>query len=94
MGRRHDTNGIRLEIAAPGRAQIAADANRGRDIALRECAPCHIVEPQQRREVALAPLADPFVSFVRQHVEARAALGTSRSVKALCKAARPINRRL
>ena len=37
---------------------MAADANNGRDIAQRQCAACHIVEPYQRREVAIAPPFD------------------------------------
>jgi hypothetical protein len=37
---------------------IAADANNGRDIAQRQCSSSHIVEPHQRREVAIAPPFD------------------------------------
>ena len=36
-------------------AASAADTDNGRNIAMRECAPCHIVAPFQRREVAEAP---------------------------------------
>ena len=36
-------------------AAPAADIDNGRNIAMRECAPCHIVAPFQRREVAEAP---------------------------------------
>ncbi len=36
-------------------AAPAADIDNGRNIAMRECAPCHIVAPFQRNEVADAP---------------------------------------
>ena len=37
---------------------LGADINNGRDIAQRQCSPCHIIEPHQRREVAIAPPFD------------------------------------
>jgi mono/diheme cytochrome c family protein len=46
-----------IAIALPS-AALAADADNGRDIAQRQCAPCHTVEPHQRREVAIAPPFD------------------------------------
>jgi len=36
-------------------AAPTADIDNGRNIAMRECAPCYIVAPFQRREVAEAP---------------------------------------
>ena len=38
--------------------EYGADVNNGRDIAQRQCSPCHIIEPHQRREVAIAPPFD------------------------------------
>jgi hypothetical protein len=43
--------------ASPSLA-LGADADNGRDIAQQQCSPCHIVEPHQRREVAIAPPFD------------------------------------
>jgi mono/diheme cytochrome c family protein len=37
---------------------FAAEADAGRDIALRRCSPCHVVASNQRNEVALAPSFD------------------------------------
>jgi cytochrome c2 len=42
----------------------AADANNGKRIAQMRCAPCHIVIPNQRREVADSP---PFEDIARQN---------------------------
>ncbi len=42
----------------------AADANNGKRIAQMRCAPCHIVIPNQRKEIADSP---PFEDIGRQH---------------------------
>ena len=42
---------------------FAADADNGKRVALVRCAPCHIVEPNQSREVADSP---PFESIARK----------------------------
>jgi len=41
---------------------IAADAEAGKRLALMRCAPCHIVFPYQREEVANSP---PFADIAR-----------------------------
>jgi cytochrome c len=53
-----------LLIAATLAAQpvIAADADNGKRLAQMRCVPCHIVEPNQRREVAAAPPFDAIAS--------------------------------
>jgi cytochrome c2 len=42
----------------------AADANNGKRIAQMRCAPCHVVTPNQRKEVADSP---PFEDIGRQN---------------------------
>jgi hypothetical protein len=42
---------------------VAADADNGKRVALLRCGPCHIVEPNQSREVADSP---PFESIARK----------------------------
>jgi mono/diheme cytochrome c family protein len=41
----------------------AADADNGKRLAQQRCAPCHIVEPNQRQEVADSP---PFETIARK----------------------------
>jgi mono/diheme cytochrome c family protein len=42
---------------------VAADANNGKRIALLRCAPCHVVTPERRKEVADSP---PFETIGRK----------------------------
>ncbi|MGP0091648.1 MAG: c-type cytochrome [Xanthobacteraceae bacterium] len=42
---------------------LAADADRGRQLAQQRCAGCHVVAPNQRNEVAEAP---PFDTIARK----------------------------
>ena len=44
-------------------AAYAADADNGRRVAQARCALCHLVEPQQRQEVADSP---PFETIARR----------------------------
>lgn len=46
------------------RGAAAADANNGKRIAQMRCAPCHIVIPNQRKEIADSP---PFEDIGRQN---------------------------
>jgi mono/diheme cytochrome c family protein len=42
----------------------AADADNGRRLAQQHCSPCHIVEPNQRQELANSP---PFETIARKY---------------------------
>ena len=48
-------------LAAPN--AMAADADNGQRLAQQRCSPCHIVEPNQRQEVADSP---PFETIARK----------------------------
>jgi mono/diheme cytochrome c family protein len=43
---------------------LAADADKGKQIAQSRCAPCHIVVPGQRQELANSP---PFDEIAKRH---------------------------
>ena len=51
-------------VLAPASPVIAADASNGRQLAANHCAPCHIIAPGLRNEVADAP---PFDSIGRKY---------------------------
>ena len=46
---------------------LAADADNGKRQAQQHCSPCHIVEPNQRQEVADSP---PFETIARKYANA------------------------
>jgi hypothetical protein len=52
-----------LGAIAVAQTAFAADADNGKRVALLRCTPCHIVEPNQRREVAESP---PFETIARK----------------------------
>jgi mono/diheme cytochrome c family protein len=54
---------VGLGILAASSA-VAADANNGRRLANSHCAACHVVAPQQREEIAVAP---PFETIGRKY---------------------------
>jgi mono/diheme cytochrome c family protein len=54
---------IALGAIVAAQTAFAADADNGRRVAQIRCAPCHIVEPNQRREVADSP---PFETIARK----------------------------
>jgi mono/diheme cytochrome c family protein len=43
---------------------IAADADNGKGLAQQHCSPCHLVEPNQRQELANSP---PFETIARKY---------------------------
>ena len=43
---------------------FAADADNGKRLAQQHCSPCHIVEPNQRQEIANSP---PFETIARKY---------------------------
>ena len=45
---------------------LAADADQGKRVAQSRCAPCHIVVPSQRQELAKSP---PFDQIARRNVQ-------------------------
>jgi mono/diheme cytochrome c family protein len=45
----------------------AADADNGKRLAQQHCSPCHIVEPNQRQELANSP---PFETIARKYANA------------------------
>ena len=53
---------IAAEFGAP--SVLAADAHQGKRIAQSRCAPCHIVVPMQRQELAKSP---PFDQIARRN---------------------------
>ena len=46
---------LMLAALLPGTAALAADADNGKRLAEMRCATCHIVSPDQRREISNAP---------------------------------------
>jgi mono/diheme cytochrome c family protein len=54
---------IALGAIVAAQTALAADADNGRRVAQIRCAPCHIVEPNQRGEVADSP---PFETIARK----------------------------
>jgi mono/diheme cytochrome c family protein len=46
---------LMLAALLPGAAALAADADNGKRLAEMRCATCHIVSPDQRREISNAP---------------------------------------
>ena len=46
---------LMLAALLPGSAALAADADNGKRLAEMRCATCHIVSPDQRREISNAP---------------------------------------
>src|SRR4029078_2286008 len=53
-----------LNIANLSSPALAADAEKGKQIAKRRCAPCHIVVPMQRQELSNSP---PFDQIARNN---------------------------
>ncbi len=53
-----------LIIANLGSPVLAADAEKGKQIAQSRCAPCHIVVPMQRQELSNSP---PFDQIARNN---------------------------
>jgi len=51
-------------LSAFAASALAADADRGRQLAAAHCAPCHVVGRDGRGEVAVAP---PFETIARKH---------------------------
>jgi mono/diheme cytochrome c family protein len=49
---------LMLAALLPGAAALAADADNGKRLAEMRCATCHIVSPDQRREISNAPPFD------------------------------------
>jgi mono/diheme cytochrome c family protein len=46
---------LMLAALLPGAAALAADADNGKRLAEMRCATCHIISPDQRREISNAP---------------------------------------
>src|SRR6516225_5190613 len=54
---------------------LAADADNGKRQAQQHCSPCHIVEPNQRQEVADSP---PFETIARKYGNAPAQIALAK----------------
>jgi len=52
-----------LLVVFAARSAVAADADSGKRLAQQHCSPCHIVEPNQRQEVADSP---PFETIAQK----------------------------
>jgi mono/diheme cytochrome c family protein len=51
-------------VVFAAQSALAADADNGKRLAQQHCSPCHIVEPNQRREVADSP---PFETIAQKY---------------------------
>ena len=51
-------------VAFAGQNALAADADSGKRLAQQHCSPCHIVEPNQRQELADSP---PFETIAQKY---------------------------
>jgi len=52
-----------LLVVFAARSAVAADADSGKRLAQQHCSPCHLVEPNQRQEVADSP---PFETIAQK----------------------------
>ena len=52
-----------LAVVFAAQSAVAADADSGKRLARQHCSPCHIVEPNQRQEVADSP---PFETIAQK----------------------------
>ena len=52
-----------LAVVFAAQSAVAADADNGKRLAQQHCSPCHIVEPNQRQEVADSP---PFETIAQK----------------------------
>jgi mono/diheme cytochrome c family protein len=57
------TTAITFAIFCVTQNAIAADADNGKRLAQQHCSPCHIIEPNQRQELADSP---PFETIARK----------------------------
>ena len=51
-------------VAFAGQNALAADTDSGKRLAQQHCSPCHIVEPNQRQELADSP---PFETIAQKY---------------------------
>ena len=51
-------------VVFAGQNALAADADSGKRLAQQHCSPCHIVEPNQRQELADSP---PFETIAQKY---------------------------
>jgi|SRR6516165_5678757 mono/diheme cytochrome c family protein len=51
-------------IVLAARSALAADSDNGKQLAQQHCSPCHIVEPNQRQELADSP---PFETIAQKY---------------------------
>jgi len=54
---------ILLAVIFAAQSAVAADADNGKRLAQQHCSPCHLVEPNQRQEVADSP---PFETIAQK----------------------------
>ena len=54
---------LALALVLSGQTALAADAQNGQRLAQARCAPCHVVVPNQREELANSP---PFAAIARK----------------------------
>lgn len=54
---------LALGMVVAAQSAMAADGDNGKRLAQQRCSPCHIVEPNQRQEVADSP---PFETIARK----------------------------
>ena len=52
-----------LAVVFAAQSAVAADADNGKRLAQQHCSPCHVVEPNQRQEVADSP---PFETMAQK----------------------------
>lgn len=56
-----------VAVVFAAQTAIAADAGNGKRLAQQHCSPCHLVEPNQRQELANSP---PFEMIARKYANA------------------------
>ena len=57
-------NVMLFAVVFAAQSAIAADAENGNRLAHQHCSPCHLVEPNQRQELANSP---PFETIARKY---------------------------
>jgi mono/diheme cytochrome c family protein len=56
-------NVVLFTVAFAAQSAVAADSDNGKRLAQQHCSTCHIVEPESRRELAIAP---PFETIAQR----------------------------
>ena len=64
-------NAILVAAVVSAQSAMAADEANGKGLAQQHCSPCHIVEPNQRQELADSP---PFETIAQKYANAPEAI--------------------